>query len=54
MFEGAPPRFDHGVRELQFREGQQTRRSTPEAIRSSTWALTFSTPASANTTGARR
>src|SRR5712691_3463330 len=22
MFEGAPPRFDHGVRELQFGEGQ--------------------------------
>jgi Inner membrane protein YgaP-like, transmembrane domain len=22
MFEGAPPCFDHGVRELQFREGQ--------------------------------
>jgi hypothetical protein len=29
----------------------KTRRSTPEAIRSSTWAFTFSTPASANTTG---
>jgi hypothetical protein len=28
-----------------------TRRSTPVAIRSSTWAFTFSTPASANTTG---
>ena len=22
MFQGAPPRFDHGVRELQVREGQ--------------------------------
>ena len=22
MFEGAPPRFDHGVRKLQFRERQ--------------------------------
>ena len=22
MFQGAPPRFDHGVRELQFRKGQ--------------------------------
>jgi hypothetical protein len=29
----------------------KTRRRTPVAIRSSTWALTFSTPASANTTG---
>src|SRR6266849_10683724 len=29
----------------------KTRRSTPVAIRSSTWAFTFSTPASANTTG---
>jgi hypothetical protein len=30
----------------------RTRRSTPVAIRSSTWAFTFSTPASARTTGA--
>src|ERR1700722_13390847 len=29
----------------------RTRRSTPVVIRSSTWAFTFSTPASANTTG---
>src|SRR5262245_61164716 len=29
----------------------KTRRRTPAAIRSSTWALTFSTPASAKTTG---
>src|SRR5438128_6917100 len=29
----------------------KTRRSTPAVIRSSTWAFTFSTPASANTTG---
>jgi hypothetical protein len=29
----------------------KTRRNTPEAIRSSTSALTFSTPASATTTG---
>jgi hypothetical protein len=29
----------------------KTRRSTPVVIRSSTWAFTFSTPASANTTG---
>ncbi len=29
----------------------KTRRRTPAAIRSSTWAFTFSTPASANTTG---
>ena len=29
----------------------KTRRSTPVDIRSSTWAFTFSTPASANTTG---
>ena len=29
----------------------KSRRSTPVAIRSSTWAFTFSTPASANTTG---
>ena len=28
-----------------------TRRSTPVVISSSTWAFTFSTPASANTTG---
>ena len=51
MFEEAPPRFDHGVRELQFSEKAKTRRSTPVVIRSSTWAFTFSTPASANTTG---
>src|SRR5713226_4659 len=29
----------------------RTRRSTPVVIRSSTWAFTFSTPASAKTTG---
>ena len=29
----------------------KTRRRTPEVIRSSTWAFTFSTPPSANTTG---
>src|ERR1700676_3643576 len=29
----------------------RTRRSTPVVIRSSTWAFTFSTPPSANTTG---
>jgi len=29
----------------------KTRRSTPVVTSSSTWALTFSTPASANTTG---
>src|SRR5216684_1830399 len=29
----------------------RTRRSTPVVIRSSTWAFTFSTPESANTTG---
>src|ERR1700737_3534164 len=50
MFQGAPPRFDHGVRELQFRKGQDSAQHS-RVIRSSTWALTFSTPASANTTG---
>src|ERR1700726_4591077 len=29
----------------------KTRRRTPVVIRASTWAFTFSTPASANTTG---
>jgi len=29
----------------------KTRRRTPVVMRSSTWAFTFSTPASANTTG---
>lgn len=29
----------------------KTRRNTPVVIRSSTWAFTFSAPASANTTG---
>src|SRR5439155_19856626 len=50
MFQGAPPRFDHGVRELQFGEGQDPAQQS-RVTRSSTWAFTFSTPASANTTG---
>ena len=51
MFERPPPRLDHGVRELQLREGQHTAQDTG-GINSSTWAFTFSTPASAYTTGA--
>ena len=50
MFQGAPPRFDHGVRELRSVKAK-TRCSTPVVISSSTWAFTFSMPASANTTG---
>ena len=50
MFQGAPPRFDHGVRELQFREGQNPAQHA-RGDEASTWAFTFSTPASANTTG---
>jgi hypothetical protein len=50
MFEGAPPRFDHEFDNVSSRKAK-TRRRTPVVIRSSTWALTFSTPASANTTG---
>ena len=49
MFQRTPPRFDHRVRELQLRERQQTA-ETP-VIKASTWAFTFSAPASANTTG---
>src|SRR5206468_7863239 len=51
MFQGAPPRFDHRVRELQLVKASRRRR-TPVWINSSTWAFTFSTPASASTTGA--
>src|SRR5215469_16583163 len=50
MFQGAPPCFDHGVRELQLSEGQDaTQHSSGDHL--ATWAFTFSTPASANTTG---
>ena len=50
MFERAPPRFDHGVRELQFREGQDPAQHArgDEGV---DLGFTFSTPASANTTG---
>ena len=52
MFQGAPPRFDHRVRELQLGKGQQAAQDARVWINSSTWAFTFSTPASASTTGA--
>jgi hypothetical protein len=50
MFEGA---HHASIMEVQnFNSvNAKTRRSTPVAIRSSTWAFVFSTPASANTTG---
>src|SRR5215468_3598345 len=33
MFQGAPPRFDHGVRALQFREGQdETQHSRADQV----------------------
>ena len=51
MFQGSPPRLDHGVRELQLREGEQPAQDT-RVDHSSTCAFTFSTPASASTTGA--
>ena len=50
MFRGAPP----ALRSWSSRTCSvkaKTRRSTPVVIRSSTSAFTFSTPASANTTG---
>ena len=50
MLQRAPPGFDYRVRECQFRQGQDP--AQPLVVtRSLTWALTFSTPAYANTTG---
>ena len=50
VFEGAPPR---SIMEFENFSSvrAKARRRTPVVIRSSTWAFTFSTPASANTTG---
>jgi hypothetical protein len=50
MFEGAPPCFDHGVRELQFREGQDPAQHA-RGDQVVDLGVQFSTPASANTTG---
>ena len=50
MFQGAPPRFDHGVREFQFRQGQDPAQHA-RGQQVVDWASTFSTPASANTAG---
>src|ERR1700731_902297 len=51
MFQGAPPRFDHGVRELQLREGQQPAQDA-RVDQCIDLGFTFFTPASANTPGA--
>ena len=49
MLQGAPPRFDEFEKFSSVKAS--TRRSTPVETSASTWAFTFSTPASANTTG---
>ena len=51
MFERPPPRLDHGVRELQLREGQHTVQD-PGRDQFVDLGIHVSTPASANTTGA--
>jgi hypothetical protein len=51
MFQGTPPGFDHRVENVSSVKARRRRR-TPVSINSSTWAFTFSTPASATTTGA--
>ena len=50
MLEGAPPCLDHGIGELQLREGQQPTQDA-RLDQCIDLAFTFSTPASASTTG---
>ena len=50
MLQGTPPGFDHGVRELQFREGQQTAEDSRLNQRVDL-GVDVSTPPSASTTG---